>query len=109
MIHPGDRALVNRLRSSLQDVLAEPWAGRTLHGAVLDAGLVDVDRCVHVVTAGPGIRVLLTALLARRVAAGVGTQSELEEFAVEHAAAMERGDGGYAFCMFVAWGRRPEE
>ena len=109
VIHPGDRALVNRLTSSLQDVLAEPWAGRTLHGALLDAGLVDVDSRVHAVTAGPGIGELMTALLARRVAAGVGTQAELEEFAAEHAAAMERGDGVYAFCMFVAWGRRPEE
>lgn len=109
MIHPGDPALVNRLTSLLQfGLLAEPWAGRTLHGAMLDAGLVDVASRVHSVSAGPGIGVSMAAWMSRRVAEGVGTEAEMEAFVADHAEAMERGDGVYAFSMFVAWGRRPD-
>ena len=108
MIHPGDRALINRLRTLLQDRMAEPWAGRTLHGAMLDAGLVDVSSSIHNIAAGPWIAESMSLLMGRRVAAGVGTQSEMEAFVADHAAAMERGDGVYALAMFVASGRRPE-
>jgi SAM-dependent methyltransferase len=109
MIHPGDRALINRLTSLMQSgVLAEPWAGRTLHGAMLDAGLIGVSSRIHSVAAGPGIRDSMTVLMPLRVAAGVGNQEEMEKFTADHGAAMERGDGVYAFSMFVASGRRPE-
>lgn len=108
MVHPGDRALINRLTSGNGGVLAEPWAGRMLHGVLLDAGLVDVSSRIHVIDAGPRIAESFSGLLARRVAAGIGTEEELEAFAADHAAAMERGDGVYSFCMFVAWGRRPD-
>jgi class 3 adenylate cyclase/precorrin-6B methylase 2 len=110
MIHPGDRALINRLKGQMQDgPMAEPWAGRKLHGALLEAGLVDVSSRIHAVSAGAQIAESQSGLLALRVAAGVGTLAELEAFGVEHVAAMRRGDGVYAFCMFVAWGRRPDE
>ena len=82
-------------------------AGRTLHEATLNAGLVDVASRIHVVSAGPGIHKSMTAFLPRRVANAVGTQTELEEFGNELVAALELGDGVYSFCMFVAWGRRP--
>ncbi len=109
MIHPGDRSLVERFKSFAQfGLLAEAWAGRTLHGALLDAGFVEVSSRIHTVSAGPGIREFLTNMIARRVAAGVGTKAEMDAFVLEHAAAMERGDGVYAFSMFVATGRRPE-
>jgi len=75
---------------------------------MLDAGLVDVSSQIHGVSAGPGIASSFSALMTRRVAGGVGTQAELEAFAADHATAMERGDGVYAFSMFVASGRRPE-
>jgi SAM-dependent methyltransferase len=108
MIHPGERTLVRRLKSVLQDgLLAEPWAGRTLHAAMLDAGLVGVSSSIHPIAAGPWIAESLSAFVARRVAAGVGTEAEMEAFASDHAAAMARGDGVYAFSMFVASGRRP--
>lgn len=108
MIHPGDRALVNRLKSLFQERMAEPWAGRTLHGAMLEAGLIDVSSRIHSIAAGPGIAESMSYWMAGRVAQGVGTQAEMEAFNADHAAAMERGDGVYAFSMFVAWGRRPE-
>jgi ubiquinone/menaquinone biosynthesis C-methylase UbiE len=108
MIHPGDRALVNRLKSLFQERMAEPWAGRTLHGAMLEAGLIDVSSRIDSIAAGPGIAKSMSVWKARRVAQGVGTQPEMEAFNADHAAAMERGDGVYAFSMFVAWGRRPE-
>ncbi|MCE9621979.1 MAG: methyltransferase domain-containing protein [Actinomycetia bacterium] len=108
MIHPGDRTLINRFKNAFETgYLADPWAGRTLHGAMLDAGLVDVDSRVHPVSAGSGVMDSMKAFLARRVSLGVGSQAELETLNVDLEAAMERGDGVYAFCMFVAWGRRP--
>ncbi len=110
MIHPGDGSLVNRLKSALLDrPMGDPLAGRTLHGAMLDAGLVDVESRIHAISAGRGIKESIEAFLPGRVSTGVGTQTELEAFAAEHAVAMERGDGVYAFCMFVAWGRRPDD
>ncbi len=108
MIHPGDRLLINRFKSGYETgYLADPWAGRTLHGAMLDAGLVDVQSRIHPVSAGAGIMDSMVVFLARRVAAGVGTQADLEKLSADLAVAMERGDGVFAFCMFVAWGRRP--
>ncbi len=108
MIHPGDRPLINRITSGVHNgYMAEPWAGRTLHEAMLNAGFVDVSSRIHVVSPGPGIQESLNAFLPRRVATGVGTQTELEEFGNELVAALERGDGVYSFCMFVAWGQSP--
>ncbi len=110
MIHPGDRSLIDRMKGGLTSgPLRQPWAGRTLHGAMLDAGFAEVASSVHAVSAGPGIAASNDAFKARRVAAGIGTEAELDAFGADHAAAMERGDGVYAFCMFVAWGRRPAE
>jgi len=110
MIHPGEGSLVNRLKNAILDrPMGDPLAGRTLHGAMLAAGLVDVQSRIHAVSAGRGIRESIEAFLPGRVSAGVGTLAELEAFAAEHAVAMERGDGVYAFCMFVAWGRRPDD
>jgi class 3 adenylate cyclase/ubiquinone/menaquinone biosynthesis C-methylase UbiE len=108
MIHPGDRALVNRLKTLMQERMADPSAGRTLHGAMLDAGLVDVSSRIHNIAADAGIAASMSLLMDRRVAEGVGTQSEMEAFTADHAKAMERGDGVYALSMFVASGRRLE-
>jgi ubiquinone/menaquinone biosynthesis C-methylase UbiE len=110
MIHPGDRSLIDRLKGSMTSgPLRQPWAGRTLHSVMLDAGFVEVASRVQAVSAGPGIATSIEAFKARRVAAGVATEAELDAFGADHAEAMERGDGVYAFCMFVAWGRRPTE
>lgn len=111
MIHPGDRPLIERIKGGFTSgPLRQPWAGRTLHGALVDAGFVEVASRVHAVSAaGPGVATFIEAFKARRVATGIATEAELDAFGADHAAAMERGDGVFAFCMFVAWGRRPTE
>lgn len=54
MIGSGDRDLIRRFKVAMETgPMAEPWAGRILHGAMQDAGLVDVSSQLYPIVAGP--------------------------------------------------------
>ena len=50
MVHPGDRDLIRRFKTTLETgPMAEPWAGGTLHDAMLASDLTDVTSRVYLV------------------------------------------------------------
>jgi class 3 adenylate cyclase/ubiquinone/menaquinone biosynthesis C-methylase UbiE len=107
MIHPGDRDLIRRFKTALETgPMTEPWAGRTLHDAMLASGLTDVTSRIYPVTAGLNEgRPPLAAMFDQLVGARLATQSETDDLADGLAAAFDRGGAVVAFAMFVASGR----
>jgi ubiquinone/menaquinone biosynthesis C-methylase UbiE len=109
MIHPGDRDLIRRFKTALETgPMAEPWAGRTLHDAMLNRGLTDVTSRIYPITAvrnadRPPLVMMFDQLIEERLA----TRSEVDHLMADLDAAFERGGGVIAFSMFVASGRVP--
>ena len=77
MIVPGDRDLIRRFKVAMETgPMAEPWAGRILHGAMLDAdekstqfGIEQQNNAHPLGYAGRKVpRTWRTASLAQRVA-----------------------------------------
>ena len=70
VIHPGDRDLIRRFKTAFETgPMAEPWAGRILHSAMLDSGLTDVTSRMYPINAGPGITAVLAPMFDRFVKA----------------------------------------
>ena len=88
--------------------MAEPWAGRILHGAMLDAELVDVTSQLHPIIAGPGVMTAFAPMFARFVDARLATQSEVDRLSDAVDAALGRNEPAFTFTMFVASGRVPD-
>jgi ubiquinone/menaquinone biosynthesis C-methylase UbiE len=110
MIHPGDRDLIRRFKAVLEiGPLAEPWAGRTLHDAMLDARLTDVTSHTYTVASKPDDtgRLPLASMFDQMVEARAATRSEVDELLDGLNAAFDRGGAVVAFTMFVAAGRVP--
>jgi class 3 adenylate cyclase/ubiquinone/menaquinone biosynthesis C-methylase UbiE len=109
MIHPGDRDLIRRFKTALETgPMAEPWAGRTLHDAMLASGLTDVTSRIYPITARRNAgRPPLVVMLDQLVEARLATQSEIDDLVAGLDAAFERGGAVVAFSMFVASGRVP--
>ena len=109
MIHPGDRDLIRRFKAALETgPMAEPWAGRILHDAMLASGLTDVTSRMYPINAGLDAgRPPLAAMFDRFVEARLATRTEIDDLMAGLAAAFERGGAVVAFTMFVASGRVP--
>lgn len=109
-IHPGDRDLIRRFKAALETgPMAEPWAGRILHDAMLNSGLTDVTSRMYPITAGPRAgRPPLAPMFDRLVAARLATRSEVDDLMATLDAALKRGAPVVAFTMFVATGRVPD-
>ena len=109
MVHPGDRDLIRRFKTALETgPMAEPWAGRTLHDAMLASDLTDVTSRIYPVSAGPDAgRPPLGAMFDRFVEARLATRSEVDDLVADLAVAFEHGGAVVAFAMFVASGRVP--
>jgi class 3 adenylate cyclase/ubiquinone/menaquinone biosynthesis C-methylase UbiE len=109
MIHPGHRDLIRRFKAALETgPMTEPWAGRTLHDAMLTSDLTDVTSRIYPITAGLNAgRPPLAVMFDQLVEASLATRPETEELAAGLAAAFERGGAVVAFTMFVASGRVP--
>ena len=108
IIHPGDRDLIRRFKTVFETgPMAEPWAGRILHSAMLDSGLTDVTSRIYPINAGPGITAVLAPMLDRFVKARLGTRSETDSLIADLDAALDRGGLVVAFTMFVASGHVP--
>ncbi len=109
MIHPGDRELVRRIKSGFEygGPMRQPWAGRVLPAALLEAGLVDVSARFVVVEPGPGITRAMAPVFGRMVEVRRATQAEMDELWAELDAAFAAGVGVWAFTMVVASGRVP--
>jgi class 3 adenylate cyclase/ubiquinone/menaquinone biosynthesis C-methylase UbiE len=110
MIHPGDRDLIRRFKTALETgPMAEPWAGRTLHDAMLASGLTDVTSRIYPISAGLDAgHPPLTPMFDRLVEARLATRSEIDDLMADLSAAFERGGEVVAFAMFVASGRVPD-
>jgi len=111
MIHPGDRDLIRRFRAALETgPMAEPWAGRILHDAMVATGLADVTSRMYPINAGLDAgRPPLAVNFDQFVEARLATRSEIDDLVAGLAAAFERGGAVVAFTMFVASGRVPTE
>jgi len=109
-IHPGDRDLIRRFKAALETgPMAEPWAGRILHDAMLNSGLTDVTSRMYPINAGPVAgRPPLAPMLDRLVEARLATRSEIDDLVGTLDAALKRGAPVVAFTMFVASGRVPD-
>lgn len=109
MIGSGDRDLIRRFKVAMETgPMAEPWAGRILHGAMLDAELVDVTSQLHPIIAGPGVMTAFAPMFARFVDARLATQSEVDRLSDAVDAALGRNEPAFTFTMFVASGRVPD-
>jgi ubiquinone/menaquinone biosynthesis C-methylase UbiE len=110
MIHPGDRELIRRFKTALETgPIPEPWAGRTLHDAMLTAGLTDVTSRIYPITAHPNAgRPPLWPMFDAFVNAHLATSTEIEALKADLTAAFERGGALVAFNMLVASGRVPD-
>jgi class 3 adenylate cyclase/ubiquinone/menaquinone biosynthesis C-methylase UbiE len=110
MVHPGDRGLIRRFKAGLESgPMAEPWAGRILHDAMLAGDLTDVTSRTYLISAGLNAgRPPLAPMFERWVAHGLATRSEIDDLLAELAAAFERGGAVVAFTMFVASARVPD-
>ena len=93
MIHPGDRDLIRRFKAALETgPMAEPWAGRTLHDAMLASDLTDVTSRMYPITAGLNAgRPPLAPMFDQFVEARLATRSETDDLMADLAAAFERG------------------
>jgi class 3 adenylate cyclase/ubiquinone/menaquinone biosynthesis C-methylase UbiE len=111
IVHPGDRDLIRRFKTALETgPMAEPWAGRTLHDAMLAGDLTDVTSRMYPITAGLNAgRPPLAPMFDHLVNARLATRSEIDDLMADLAAAFERGGAVVAFTMFVASGRVPDE
>jgi len=109
MIHPGDRDLIRRFKTALETgPMAEPWAGRTLHDAMLNSGLTEVTSRIYPITAGRNAdRPPLVMMFDRLIETRLATRSEVDHLMADLDAAFERGGGVVAFTMFVASGLVP--
>jgi class 3 adenylate cyclase/ubiquinone/menaquinone biosynthesis C-methylase UbiE len=109
-IHPGDRDLIRRFKAALETgPMAEPWAGRILHDAMINSDLTDVTSRMYPINAGPRAgRPPLTPMFDRLVAARLATRSEVDGLVAALDAALKRGAPVVAFTMFVASGRVPD-
>lgn len=109
-IHPGDRDLIRRFKTALETgPMAEPWAGRILHEAMLNADLTDVTSRMCPITAGPRAgRPPLAPMFDQLVEARLATRSEIDDLLAALDAALKRGAPVIAFTMFVASGRVPD-
>ena len=109
-IHPGDRDLIRRFKTALETgPMAEPWAGRILHEAMLNADLTDVTSRMCPITAGPRAgRPPLAPMFDQLVEARLATRSEIDHLLAALDAALKRGAPVIAFTMFVASGRVPD-
>jgi len=109
MISSGDRDLVRRFKVAMETgPMAEPWAGRILHGAMLDAGLREVRSQMFAIEAGPGVTAAFAPILDRFVGARLATRVEVDELTTAVDAALDRGEPAFAFTMFVTSGRVPD-
>lgn len=110
MIHPGDRDLIRRFKTALETgPMAEPWAGRILHDAMLNSGLTDVTSRMYPITAGPNAgRPPLAPMFDQLVEARLATRSEVDDLVAALDAALKRGAPVVAFTMFVVSGRVPD-
>jgi class 3 adenylate cyclase/ubiquinone/menaquinone biosynthesis C-methylase UbiE len=110
IIHPGNRDLIRRFKAALETgPMAEPWAGRILHDAMLDSGLIDVTSLMYPIDAGLNAgRPPLAPMTDRLVEARLATRSEIDDLTAGLAAGFERGAAVVAFTMFVASGRVPD-
>ena len=108
-IHPGDRDLIRRFKAALEtNPTTEPWAGRILHEAMLDAGLTDVTSRMYPINAGPADgRPPFAPLFDGMVAARLATRDEVDHLMATLDAALHRGAPVATFTMFVASGRVP--
>jgi class 3 adenylate cyclase/ubiquinone/menaquinone biosynthesis C-methylase UbiE len=110
MIHPGDRDMIRRFKAALETgPMAEPWAGRTLHDAMLASDLTDVTSRMYPISAGLNAgRPPLAPMFDRLVEARLATRSDIDDLMAGLAAAFDRGGAVVAFTMFVASGRVPD-
>ena len=109
-IYPGDRDLIRRFKTAIETgPMAEPWAGRILHDAMLDSGLTDVTSRMYPIEAGPRAdgRPPLAPMFDRFVEARLATRTEIDELLNALATALDRGAPVIVFTMFVASGRVP--
>ena len=109
-IHPGDRDLIRRFKTALETgPMAEPWAGRILHDAMLNSDLTDVTSRMCPINAGPVAgRPPLAPMFDELVEARLATRSEIDDLLAALDAALKRGAPVIAFTMFVASGRVPD-
>lgn len=109
MIHPGDRDLIRRFKTALETgPMAEPWAGRTLHDAMLAHDFTDVTSRIYPIIAGLNAgRPPLAPMFDQLVNARLATRTETDDLVAGLSAAFERGGAVVAFTMFVASGRVP--
>ena len=109
-IHPGNPDLIRRFKAALETgPMAEPWAGRTLHDAMLNADLTDVTSRMYPINAGPRAgRPPLAVMFDGLVAARLATRSEVDDLQAALDAALKRGAPVATFTMFVASGRVPD-
>jgi class 3 adenylate cyclase/ubiquinone/menaquinone biosynthesis C-methylase UbiE len=110
MIHPGDRDMIRRFKAALETgPMAEPWAGRTLHDAMLASDLTGVTSRMYPISAGLNAgRPPLAPMFHRLVEARLATRSDIDDLMAGLAAAFDRGGAVVAFTMFVASGRVPD-
>jgi SAM-dependent methyltransferase len=109
MIHPGDRELIRRFKTAVETgPMAEPWAGRILHDAMINAELTDVASRIYPITAGLNAgRPPLAMMFEQLIGARLATRSEIDDLLAALDTAFERGGATVAFTMFVASGRVP--
>lgn len=106
MVHPIDPDVLRRLRSGMES-LAEPWAGRVLADALLDAGLLDVSLQLFPVDADREVLRSMRSVLGRFVESRLITRTELDTMLSDLDAAFIRGGAVWALTMVVASGRVP--
>jgi class 3 adenylate cyclase/2-polyprenyl-3-methyl-5-hydroxy-6-metoxy-1,4-benzoquinol methylase len=108
VLYPGAPELLRRMKTALeQGPMADPWAGRKLHGALADAGFTDVTTDLFAINAGPGMTWTMHPVFDRFVELRVVTRAEVDEFSEGLDAAIERGEPAAVFIMFVATGTVP--
>lgn len=110
MIHPGDRDLIRRFKTGFETgPMSEPWAGRTLHDAMLASGLTSVTSRMYPITAGLAAgRPPFAEMFERMAQERLATRTEVDDLVGDLAAAFERGGALFAFIMFVTSGQVPE-
>ncbi|HEY5154369.1 MAG TPA: methyltransferase domain-containing protein [Acidimicrobiales bacterium] len=108
MISSGDRDLIRRFKVAMEaGPMAEPWAGRILHGAMLDAGLSEVTSQMFPIEAGAGVTTAFGPMLNRFVDARLATRTEVDALVGAIDTALSRGEPAFTFTMFVTSGRVP--
>ena len=108
MMHPGDPDLLRRLKAGMErGPMAQPWAGRVLAGALLDAGLVDVTSRYHAIDADREVLESMRGVMNRFVDSRLLSQAELDGLLADVDAAFVRGDAVWVLVMVVASGRVP--